>query len=281
MKKKVRKRIAVLAVIIFVVGMTAFIYSIFCGKSFHYLMKKQNVGEPQKLLIHIWGNEEEKYNQEYIVDNADALKTFDAVLNSIKFRPVFFTREYGGIWNDSDEHWYFEVTDQSGNTLKVLDMGFAEEKQLISLRAYEERRYADFSYEIVLQYYITDAEKEKIKDTLIQLVQESVRCITLEEAIELGEQQEKNFEQFEKYYYEWSEEYEDTVFANDCANNVVRLDIEDSNLKLFVWYQRNKVREIDTIWYSQKVWKAELQDGEENRFDIYEEDIRNLVEQYQ
>ena len=71
------------------------------------------------------------------------------------------------------------------------------------------------------------------------------------------------------------------MFANDCANNVVRLDIEDSNLKLFVWYQRNKVREIDTIWYSQKVWKAELQDGEENRFDIYEEDIRNLVEQYQ
>ena len=276
MRKNIIKRVIFILVVIFVAGVAVFLFSVYSHKSFQYFMKKGDTGEPTKLVLQIWGNQEERYNQEYIIDHPDALKTFVNVLDSVTFSPLVSVKEYGG---DKEDHWRFELTDASDRALGMLDMGTGRGKELVSMGVYENRVKKETDFYLNMQYYMTDRDKKKIADTMLDIINEYIGNITLEDVFTLGEQQVKDFDEFERYYYEWSEEYEDTILESGDMNNVVCFDIDDSDLKLYVWYQREILDDGEKVSFSQEIRKAELQDDKGNRYSIYEKNIRNMVEE--
>ena len=140
-----RKKWKLVLLVVGIIILTIAFWILFAGKKYTFFMRHGEVGEIKTIVVHLFGNEEEKYNQEYFIDNAESVQKFEKLLKTIKFHPHWTMRQTEGR-QVYEEYWDIELMDASGRYVSILDLNAVGNREFVSLGIfYEGGRGSDYS----------------------------------------------------------------------------------------------------------------------------------------
>ena len=113
-------------------------------------------------------------------------------------------------------------------------------------------------------------------------MKEDIREISVAQLIELGKRKALDFREFQRYYYSEEKELMSELENNDEADNVVRMDITDSDCYLLIWYidQINVVEDENgnEAEWSKEIYKAEVYNQESEFISLYDDGLASFLE---
>ena len=123
--------------------------------------------------------------------------------------------------------------------------------------------------------------ENEVREAVLQAINDEITDITKETLLQLCENKDKDFRHFQKYYYWDEEELTDTLSIDNDINNIVRFQIDSSDLYMLVWYQDEihqygtKKTDVEKIM---KVYKAEIYNTKGESVGLYDKDLKNFLE---
>ena len=129
---------------------------------------------------------------------------------------------------------------------------------------------------------ISKSSAEEINTVLKEILKEDIREISVAQLIELGKRKALDFREFQRYYYSEEKELMSELENNDEADNVVRMDITDSDCYLLIWYidQINVVEDENgnEAEWSKEIYKAEVYNQESEFISLYDDGLASFLE---
>lgn len=286
MAKKVNKKLKIVIIVILSIVAVFILFAVwyvFCPKKYSIYSWGTDVMDTQYITVKLYGtNLDKKYRSEYIIEDAQNIKNIKKTFNELSFQPYLSKAEQ---YNEENrETWWLELHGKKEEYLNIHYLGeIVNEGQKVDFSILYHGIGTDNMFSLISETVLKKQQTmDSVTEALLQAIQDEISKITAEELLNLAENKDKEFTHFEKYYYQEDESRKDTVQNNSRANNVVKFEIDNTNLSLIVWYQNEIWQYGPKYTDSEKImqiWKAEVWNEAGQSVDFYGDELYAFMEE--
>ena len=242
---------------------------VICPKSYNSFSRKAKLDEVDEIEIsfnYYSGDVHEaviteEYCNAYLINNKETINDIQKVLRSVSMRPKY---NYNGTVEEG-LCWIIKFVGQDDYDLKLWNCLNQNGEFYIYVDILDKAHNvsADDKYILPNYYKITKEENEKIIQILFQALQDNLKYMTAEEALQFSEENAE-WREF-KYYY--------AIKQKIWGKNAVRIPIRNTDMEIEIYYGRS----YSDTGYTEPIQSAVIYDGEGKEYEYFSEEGREIL----
>lgn len=279
--KSIVKRIIIMLLILCAFSIFFLLWYFFCPKKYSVYGVGTDTLNPKYIVVKLYGMElQEPYYKEYIIENDNSIENIKSSLNELSLKPCFDREDNGK--KEEQECWKVQLYEDENTYLGIHDLGvMADGRELVNIGTAYNGLDMNNIFSFIGENVLEGQGGNEVREAVLQAINDEITDITKETLLQLCENKDKDFRHFQKYYYWDEEELTDTLSIDNDINNIVRFQIDSSDLYMLVWYQDEihqygtKKTDVEKIM---KVYKAEIYNTKGESVGLYDKDLKNFLE---